>query len=121
MIHREVGTTGVEMSILALGGHEYLPDGRSRGFNEDLRLATRPGYIFDGFGGDKRMQVLAAAFEHGIDFLDVTMDSEKEALGRGLKEIPPRDEICIQTRPEGMVYGYDECNARWSISTSPTS
>jgi predicted aldo/keto reductase-like oxidoreductase len=112
MIYREVGTTGVEMSILALGGHEYLPDGRSRGFNEDPRLATRPGYIFDGLGGDKRKQVLAAAFAHGINFLDVTMDSEKEALGRNLREIPPRYEIYIQTRPEGMVYGYDEYNAK---------
>lgn len=54
MIYREVGTTGVEMSIFALGGHEYLPDGRSRGFNEDPRLATRPGYIFDGLASSNK-------------------------------------------------------------------
>jgi aryl-alcohol dehydrogenase-like predicted oxidoreductase len=112
MIHRRMGTADVEISILALGGHEYLPDGRSRGFNENAALATKPGYVFEGFGQEKRKEVLSVAFEHGINFFDVTQDSEKEALGRNLKEIPPPYEIYIQTRPEGMVYGYDEFNRK---------
>jgi predicted aldo/keto reductase-like oxidoreductase len=36
----------------------------------------------------------------------------KEALGRNLKEMPPPFDICIQTRPEGMVYGYDPYNRK---------
>jgi len=32
--------------------------------------------------------VLSIAFDQGINFFDVTQDSEKEALGRNLKEIP---------------------------------
>ena len=40
----------------------------------------------------------------------MTIDSEKEALGRNLKEVPPPYEIYIQTRPEGMGYGYDPNN-----------
>jgi predicted aldo/keto reductase-like oxidoreductase len=112
MIYKRIGDTEVEISVFSMGGHEYLPDGRSRGFNEDFNLAVRPGYIFEGFGQEIRRKVLSVAFEYGINFFDVTQDSEKEALGRNLKEIPPPYEIYIQTRPEGMVYGYDLYNQK---------
>jgi aryl-alcohol dehydrogenase-like predicted oxidoreductase len=112
VIYKKMGNTDIEISILAMGGHEYLPDGRSRGFNEDFGLAVKPGYLFDGFGQAQRKKVLSLAFEHGINFFDVTQDSEKEALGRNLKEMPPPYDIYIQTRPEGMVYGYDPHNRK---------
>ena len=112
MRYKKLGQTGIEVSILSMGGHEYLPDGRSRGFNEDFNLAVRPGYIFEGFGADRRKNNLSIAFEHGINLFDVTQDSEKEALGRNLKEISPPHEIFIQTRPEGMVYTYDLHNRK---------
>jgi aryl-alcohol dehydrogenase-like predicted oxidoreductase len=112
MRYKKLGRTGIEVSILSMGGHEYLPDGRSRGFNEDFNLAVKPGYIFEGFGADRRKNNLSIAFEHGINLFDVTQDSEKEALGRNLKEISPPYEIFIQTRPEGMVYTYDLYNRK---------
>jgi aryl-alcohol dehydrogenase-like predicted oxidoreductase len=112
MIYKEVGHTGVKISVLSMGGHEYLPDGRSRGFNENFELAIRPGYLFEGFGHERRKEVLSLAYQNGINFFDVTQDSEKEALGRNLKELPPPYEIYIQTRPEGMVYTYDPYNAK---------
>lgn len=112
MIYRRMGSTDIDISILSMGGHEYLPDGRSRGFNEEFDLAIKPGHIFEGFGQERRKEVLSIAFEFGINFFDVTQDSEKEALGRNLKEILPPYEIYIQTRPEGMVYGYDRYNAK---------
>jgi len=112
MQYRRIGKSKVEISVIGMGGHEYLPDGRSRGFNENFELAVTPDHIFDGFGRETRRQVLKLAFEHGINFFDVTQDSEKEALGRNLKEIPPPYEIYIQTRPEGMVYTYDEFNRK---------
>jgi predicted aldo/keto reductase-like oxidoreductase len=96
--------------MIALGGHEYLPGGLSRGFNENFELAIQPGYIFKGFGQDARKQVLRTAFDHGINFFDVTMDSEKEALGRNLKEIKPPYEIYVQTRPESFGFNYDKNN-----------
>lgn len=102
----------IKISILSMGGHEYLPDGRSRGFNENFNLAVKPGYIFEGFGQEKRKKILSLAFENGINFFDVTQDSEKEALGRNLKEISPPYDIYIQTRPEGMVYTYDPYNQK---------
>jgi aryl-alcohol dehydrogenase-like predicted oxidoreductase len=112
MHYKKLGQTGIEISILSMGGHEYLSDGRSRGFNEDFNLAVTPGYIFEGFGADRRKKNLAIAFEHGINLFDVTQDSEKEALGRNLMEISPPYEIFIQTRPEGMVYTYDLYNRK---------
>lgn len=107
-----MGNNNAEISILSMGGHEYLPDGRSRGFNENFDLAIKPGYVFEGFGQERRKKILSLVFEHGINFFDVTQDSEKEALGRNLKEITPPYEIYIQTRPEGMVYAYDKYNKK---------
>ncbi|MFX0201164.1 MAG: aldo/keto reductase [Candidatus Hodarchaeota archaeon] len=112
MIYKKMGNNNAEISILSMGGHEYLPDGRSRGFNENFDLAIKPGYVFEGFGQERRKKILSLVFEHGINFFDVTQDSEKEALGRNLKEITPPYEIYIQTRPEGMVYAYDKYNKK---------
>ena len=112
MIYTEVGDSGISVSVIGLGGHEFLEDGRSRGFHEDHNKAVTPGEFFTGFGGEKRKSVLNAAFEYGINFLDVTIDSEKEALGRNLQEIVPPYEVYIQTRPAGMVYNYDKNNTR---------
>ena len=112
MQYKRLGERDVEISVVALGGHEYLGDGSSRGFNEDFARAVTPGEFLEGFGGPKRKEVLAAAFELGINFLDVTIDAEKEALGRNLQEVVPPYEVYIQTRPEGMVYTYDEYNAK---------
>lgn len=112
MIYRDLGRSGVKASILAMGGHEYLPDGRSRGFNENRELAATPGYIFDGFVNENRRSLLDAAFANGINFFDVTMDSEKDAIGRMLQGVVLPYEIFIQTRPEGMLYDYDPYNAK---------
>ena len=110
MFYKRLGRLDVFISIVALGGHEYLPSGLSRGFNENFELAIQPGYIFKGFGQDARKQVLRTAFDHGINFFDVTMDSEKEAFGRNLKEIKPPYEIYVQTRPESFGFNYDKNN-----------
>jgi aryl-alcohol dehydrogenase-like predicted oxidoreductase len=56
--------------------------------------------------------VLRAAYDLGINIFDVTIDSEKEALGRNLAELPPPYPVHIQTRPEGMCYGYDPGNRK---------
>jgi len=112
MVYRKIERLGVEISAIALGGHEYLADGRSRGFNEDRKDAIKPGYVGEGYGGDKRREMLKLAYENGINFFDVTIDPEKEALGRNLKEVPPPYEIFFQTRPEGMGYGYDPENRK---------
>ena len=112
MIYRRIGDSDVEVSIIALGGHEYLPDGRSRGFNEVPDLAVIPGYIVDGFGQERRKELIKFCYRQGINFFDATMDSEKDALGRNLQELPPPHEVYVQTRPEGLVYDRDPFNQK---------
>lgn len=112
MKYIKLGNTGLLVSVLGLGGHEYLPNGKSRGFNENLMRSTTPGEIFDGFGNKNRLEVLREAYNLGINFFDVTQDSEKEALGRNFRELPPPYEVYVQTRPEGMVYTYDKFNTK---------
>jgi aryl-alcohol dehydrogenase-like predicted oxidoreductase len=108
----ELSGTNVRLSRIALGGHEYLPNGNSRGFNEDPVRAILPGATFPGFGGEQRKAVLRAAYDIGVNLFDVTLDAEKEALGRNLKDMPPPYEVYVQTRPEGMVYSYDPGNRK---------
>ena len=84
MKYIDLGNTGVKVSVLGMGGHEYLPNGKSRGFNEDFKKSTTAGQIFEGFGAENRKNVLKTAYELGINYFDVTQDSEKEALGRNL-------------------------------------
>lgn len=112
MEYINLGKSGVKVSVLGMGGHEYLPNGKSRGFNEDFAKSTTAGQIFDGFGSENRKKVLQEAYDLGLNFFDVTQDSEKEALGRNLKEMPAPYDVYIQTRPEGMCYTYDEYNTK---------
>lgn len=112
MQYRKIEKANIELSVIGLGGHEYLPNGSSRGFNEDRQNAIKPGYVGQGYGGKKRRELLKMAYDKGINFFDVTIDPEKEALGRNLREVPPPHDIYIQTRPEGMGYGYDPENKK---------
>lgn len=112
MITRRVGDSNVRVSIVGLGGHEYLPDGRSRGFNEEPERSVQPGYIMPSFGGEPRRELLRLCYDRGVNLYDATIDSEKEALGRNLREIPPPFPVYVQTRPEGMVYGRDPYNLK---------
>jgi len=110
MITRSIGDSEVCVSVVGLGGHEYLPDGRSRGFNEEPERSVQPGYVMPGFGGERRRELLRLCYQRGINLFDATIDSEKEALGRNLREVPPPYPVYVQTRPEGMVYSRDRYN-----------
>lgn len=112
MLYREIGKFGIKLSVIGLGGHEYLPDGRLRGFMDDFPLAITPGHIFPGFGGETRRRVLRLAYDRGINLFDATQDSEKEALGRNLREMPPPFDVYVQTRPEQMMYDRDPGNRK---------
>ena len=116
MRYKPFGATDTRLSIIGLGGHEYLPNGSSRGFNENRGEAVKPGYIGEGYGGPARIALVEHALASGINFFDVTIDPEKEALGRNLREVDIPHDIYIQTRPEGMGYGYDPGNRKMADS-----
>ena len=99
----QVPDTNVRLSRAALGGHDYLRNGNSRGFNQDFARAMTPGHSVPGFGGTKRRAVLAAAHDLGINFFDVTLDAEKAALGRNFAEMPASDRIYRCPHPGGAT------------------
>jgi aryl-alcohol dehydrogenase-like predicted oxidoreductase len=107
MRYKKVPAAGFELSAIGLGGHEFLSDGTVKGMGEDFHRSVTAGVIWEGFGAERRKRVIAAAHEAGINFFDVTMDAEKEALGRNLAELPSLRRVFVQTRPEGMVYDND--------------
>ena len=112
MQYREFGKTGIRISVLGLGGHEFHANGKVRGFHDNKDLAITPGYIFPEFGQKNRELIVKKAFDKGINFFDLTIDSEKEAMGRILQKLKPSDPFFLQTRPEGMVYEYDHANKK---------
>lgn len=93
-----------------MGGHEFAGSRHIKGFHDDLWKSLTPGEIMPGFGGDARKAVMRTALENGVNFFEVTIDSEKEALGRNLQELGVSREVIVQTRPCGFVYTYDPGN-----------
>jgi aryl-alcohol dehydrogenase-like predicted oxidoreductase len=112
MKYRKLGKTGLELSIVGLGGHEFHSNGRIKGFQDDFARAVTAGSVMPGFGGGDRRALVHAALDAGINLFDLTIDSEKEAMGRILSDLPPSEPIYLQTRPEGMVYTYDPANRK---------
>jgi len=111
MKHNEFGAPRLRLSEIGLGGHEFLPDGRVKAMGEEFHQAVKAGAIWEGFGGEQRREILRIAYDAGINFFDLTMDSEKEAFARNTKQLPPPYPIFVQTRPEGMVYNNDPDDA----------
>jgi aryl-alcohol dehydrogenase-like predicted oxidoreductase len=103
----QLANSDVRLSEIGLGGHEFLPDGRVKAMGEDFHRSVTPGVIWEGFGQDDRRSLLQTALEAGVNFFDVTVDAEKDALGRNLEELSPSSPVYVQTRPEGMVYNND--------------
>jgi aryl-alcohol dehydrogenase-like predicted oxidoreductase len=112
MKFRRLGKTGIDVSVIGLGGHEFHPGGEVRGFHDNYKLAVTAGHVFPGFGLQDREKLVKSALDIGINIFDCTIDSEKEAMGRILKHLTVSRDILIQTRPEGMVYTYDPENRK---------
>ena len=108
---RPLGGTGIAVSCLALGGHEYLPDGGLKGFADDFGRAIQPGYSRPDFGGEQRRALVGRALDRGVNYFDATIDPEVEALGRALGSHGSRSaDVLVQVRPQGMCYRYDPGN-----------
>jgi aryl-alcohol dehydrogenase-like predicted oxidoreductase len=110
---RPLGTTGETVAVLGLGGHEFLPTGKFKGFSDDPPGSRQAGYRQPGFGGPVRRAVVRRALDLGLRYFDITIDPEVEALGRNLREFGQRDApILVQARPQGFCYNIDPGNRR---------
>jgi aryl-alcohol dehydrogenase-like predicted oxidoreductase len=108
MEYRKYGKADVKFSVIGLGGHEFGAGDHIKGF-QDSKDAVKPGYTQKGFGGENRKAIVHRALDLGINVFDVTIDPEIEALGRLLEG---KNDVFIQTRPQGMVYSYDRANRK---------
>jgi len=107
---RELGKTGIRVSALGLGGHEFHPDGRLKGFSDDSKAAVLPGYVNNDFGGPTRQALVQRAIEAGVNYFDATMDPEVKALGECLSRSAGKASVLMQCRPQAMCYHYDAGN-----------
>jgi len=90
MKYRVLGRTGLKVSEIGLGGHEYrrpLPTTLGRWGEIDIEkfMETQP----------KRNEIVKRAIEAGINYFDVTQIEEMKSLGLALKALGGREEIYI--------------------------
>lgn len=84
MQYRRLGRTGLRVSELGLGGHEYrrwLPGERNK---EDF-MRTQP----------ERKRLVERAISAGVNYFDTTHAEEAESLGLALEELDRRDQVHV--------------------------
>lgn len=110
MQYRPLGRTGFDVSIVALGGHEYHPDGRLKGIQDEFEKAIKAGYKNPNFASPERRALVKFAVEKGVNYFDVTIDPEIEAIGTCLRALGKVPDAIVQCRPQGLCYKYEEGN-----------
>ncbi len=90
MKYRVLGRTGLKVSEVGMGGHEYrrpLPTtlGRWGELDEEAFTRTQPA----------RNQVIQAAIAAGINFFDATQPEETKSLGQALTGLERRPEVHV--------------------------
>ena len=90
MKYRVLGRTGLKVSELGFGGHEYrrpLPTtlGRWGEIDVDKFMQAQP----------ERNRLIKKAIGAGVNFFDVTQPEETKSLGLALKELGVKDDIHV--------------------------
>jgi len=114
MRYRVLGRTGLKVSELGLGGHEYArflnPNhfpGR-RGVEEEVSAEELSE------GQDSRNKLIERAIGAGVNYFDTTLTEECQSLGLALKTIGRRGEIYIATETLWPLRKLkDSPRARW--------
>lgn len=88
--YRVLGRTGLKVSELGFGGHEYrrpLPStlGRWGEINEEKFTQTQPA----------RNRLIKEAIDAGVNFFDATQPEETKSLGLALKELGVKNDIHV--------------------------
>ncbi len=103
MEFRKLGETGLEVSELGLGGHEYrrmlsshhFPDSE---ISENEFKETQP----------RKNNIIKTAIESGINYFDTTIPREAKSLGNALEALGLREEVVIAAaimNPFGKLEG----------------
>jgi len=111
MIYRDYGKTGIQLSLFGLGGHQFNKSG-IKGYNKVFRADFETQFDKNDPDTQNRERIMDRALNLGVNFFDLTVDVEKEAVGYLLKKFKPKNEVYIQTRPEKMCWEYDPGNLK---------
>lgn len=95
---RVLGSTGLEVSAIGLGGHLF----------PEKPVDYYPGFygrrFLEGEFYEKRLEIIEEALRGGVNLFAADFEYECRALGRALKEIGARDRVLLSTvvefRPE---------------------
>jgi len=89
VLYRTLGKTGLEVSVLGLGGHEY-------------RWGLHQGHLAEGRFTElnpERLRVVERALGLGVNYADTTFVEEVQSLGACLRKLQARDQVIVS----GMV------------------
>lgn len=103
MKYRVLGRTGLKVSELGFGGHEYrrpLPTTLGKWGDIDLKAFSRKQ--------SERNKLIEKAIDAGINYYDATQPEEAKSLGFALKELGLRDKVYVALmilRPLSKIAG----------------
>ena len=95
--YRILGRTGLKVSELGFGGHEYrrpLPTTLGRWGEIDMEKFLR--------AQPERNRLIKRAIEAGVNYFDTTHEEEAKSLGLALKELRVRDDIHLSIMILGL-------------------
>lgn len=90
MKYRKLGRTGLKVSELGIGGHEYRRWLNTRQFanekvNTEKFSKTQP----------QRNKIIERLIDAGVNYFDTTLPEEEKSLGEALKSLGRREEVYI--------------------------
>lgn len=102
MKYRTLGTTGIRVSEVGVGGHQDKAPKGTLSAEQCASYTTE----FDGelhtMSHQDRAKIIGRALDLGINYFDTSLDMETESMGRSLKILGRRDE-CVVTLVAGVM------------------
>ncbi len=93
MKYRVLGRTGLKVSELGMGGHEYARHLNISHFRGDRKLEEPVDVDELSKTQDPRTNLIKEAISSGINFFDTTLVEEAQSLGLALETLGKRDEV----------------------------
>jgi len=96
MGYRRLGKTGLVISEVSMGGHNYTLE-RRHGYYQRKLVVPEDVNDLEQFADyyDERTEQIACALDAGINFFDISMDKEVRSLSVALQRLGRRDDCYV--------------------------